>query len=535
MIWRSLPKAYLQRELGDELLARLEAIIPYLTDDEHDPQLLFRDHVLGRLFDAFAAPKALRDRDFRRALLNSLPERTLDRLYAQMGWKPREGDRFPEKQARLSRSAWKRDGLAGAFVEVLDLPLSVLPLSDRSGTEVTRLLANKNPLRRLKDYQHQVFTEVLEALEPPNARVVMQMPTGAGKTRTAVEVLSAFLDSGSSKGQRVAWLAHSSELCDQASEAFEEVWAHYAPFDLNKYRHWGQFSGIPPASEQKWIWFSSLQKAFSLSQRGQLPKADLVVIDEAHKVLAPTYSAAVLGTQAPSGRILGLTATPGRALSDDQANRALADFFFGMKVGIRGGKGDPIGFLRRKGVLSTLRRELLQTSSKVEWDWTPDAADIPKDVLRKLGRDDLRSVQIAKVLARHVEEGRSCLLFATSVENSEFIVAALTFLGIRCAHVDGETPRSDREAMIRDFRDRKIQVLSNFGVLSTGFDAPKIDVVCIARPTTSVVLYSQMLGRGLRGPAIGGTESCILVDVRDNLVGLPDEESIYHFFDDYFM
>lgn len=535
MIWRNLPKAYLQRELGDELLARLEAVIPYLTDDEHDPELLFRDHVLGRLFDAFAAPRALRDKQFRRALINSLPESTLDALYAHMHWRAGDGDGFSEKQARLSRSAWKRDGLAGAFVEVLDLPLSVLPLSGESGTEATRLPANKNPLRRLKDYQHQVYTEVLEALQPPNARVVMQMPTGAGKTRTAVEVLSAFLDSGPGEARRVAWLAHSSELCDQASQAFEEVWAHYAPFDLTKYRHSGQFSGMPQEGEENWIWFSSLQKAFSLSQRGQLPKADLVVIDEAHKVLAPTYSAAVLGTQAPSGRILGLTATPGRALLNDQANQALADFFFGRKVGIRGGEGDPIGFLRKKGVLSTLRRELLQTSSEVRWDWNPNATDVPKEVLLKLGRDDLRSVQIAKVLARHAEEGRSCLLFATSVENSEFIVAALTFLGIRCAHVDGETPRSDREAMIRDFRDRKIQVLSNFGVLSTGFDAPKIDVVCIARPTTSVVLYSQMLGRGLRGPAIGGTEKCILVDVRDNVVGLPDEESIYHFFDDYFV
>ena len=72
-------------------------------------------------------------------------------------------------------------------------------------------------------------------------------------------------------------------------------------------------------------------------------------------------------------------------------------------------------------------------------------------------------------------------------------------------------------------------------MLATGFDAPKTDVVFIARPTDSIVLYSQIIGRGLRGPAIGGTEECLIINVADNIRGLPDFNEIYEHFDDYYI
>jgi superfamily II DNA or RNA helicase len=69
--------------------------------------------------------------------------------------------------------------------------------------------------------------------------------------------------------------------------------------------------------------------------------------------------------------------------------------------------------------------------------------------------------------------------------------------------------------------------------LTTGFDAPNTDVVFISRPTLSPVLYGQMIGRGLRGPAVGGTEKCSIIDVRDNLVGFGDDEQVYSKFDEF--
>jgi len=84
---------------------------------------------------------------------------------------------------------------------------------------------------------------------------------------------------------------------------------------------------------------------------------------------------------------------------------------------------------------------------------------------------------------------------------------------------------------VKDFNDGKLEVLINFNIFSTGFDDPLIDCVIIARPTFSVVLYSQMVGRGLRGVKNGGTENCLLVNVIDNIVNLPDIENACNFFD----
>ena len=77
------------------------------------------------------------------------------------------------------------------------------------------------------------------------------------------------------------------------------------------------------------------------------------------------------------------------------------------------------------------------------------------------------------------------------------------------------------------------QIMCNYGVLATGFDAPKVDVVCIGRPTSSSVLYSQMIGRGLRGSAVGGTSECIILEVRDNFLNLPGQDQLYTNFKEY--
>jgi superfamily II DNA or RNA helicase len=113
------------------------------------------------------------------------------------------------------------------------------------------------------------------------------------------------------------------------------------------------------------------------------------------------------------------------------------------------------------------------------------------------------------------------------------ICSLLKFLDIKAEHVDGNTPKTTREKIIKKFKNQEINVLCNYEVLSTGFDAPKTDCVFLARPTSSVVLYSQMIGRGLRGPAIGGTESCLIVNVRDNFTNLPSIDMMYKVFEDY--
>jgi superfamily II DNA or RNA helicase len=234
-------------------------------------------------------------------------------------------------------------------------------------------------------------------------------------------------------------------------------------------------------------------------------------------------------------RVLGLTATPGRGSGLHEENEALAEFFFGAKVSLQAADGQSaIPFLREKRVLAKLDRELIETGVTVDATGAGQRLDVPSAILRELAYHDLRSAKIVGRLAELAEAGRSILVFGTSVEQSKFMVALLAFLGIDAAHLDGTSPRDERQHVIESFRTGRLSVLSNFGVLTTGFDAPKTDVICIARPTSSPVLYSQMLGRGLRGPAIGGTARCLVIDVRDNILGMPEVDDLYVYFDEYF-
>ena len=96
----------------------------------------------------------------------------------------------------------------------------------------------------------------------------------------------------------------------------------------------------------------------------------------------------------------------------------------------------------------------------------------------------------------------------------------------------GETDTAFRESSITQFKESKLQVLVNYGVLTTGFDAPKADVAIVARPTQSIVLYSQMVGRVMRGPEAGGTKKCKIITVVDQVNGFRDLSESFDFWDD---
>jgi len=100
--------------------------------------------------------------------------------------------------------------------------------------------------------------------------------------------------------------------------------------------------------------------------------------------------------------------------------------------------------------------------------------------------------------------------------------------------VSAETPRRLRHHYVKEFGKGNIKVLTNFGVLTQGFDNPKVNVVYVTRPVFSAAAYLQMVGRGLRGPLNGGTEECLIVDINDNLDNFPDLELVYDKVNEWF-
>jgi superfamily II DNA or RNA helicase len=159
---------------------------------------------------------------------------------------------------------------------------------------------------------------------------------------------------------------------------------------------------------------------------------------------------------------------------------------------------------------------------------------IPAMILGRLSNNSRRNAIIIDKLQKLLAANKKILFFATSIEHSKVIASIINLLGYNAAHVDGETGAT-RAKVIQQFKNGDLRLLSNFGVLTTGFDDPKIDVVFMARPTNSIVLYSQVIGRGLRGPSIGGTEVCEIYTVVDNMIDLPNNNEIYSYFNEYFI
>lgn len=539
-IWKAYSKAELQELVGPETLERLHTILPALAGNDWDPdQILYKEN-LAQIFEAFSGARALYDKGFRRSLYTHLPQDRLVRLAT--GFFETSGLSHSELVERLSSLSWRNRKFAEQAVNELELPDHFLPPEVNDTPAVSISYPPRVAFKVLKDYQHGVFADAWRQLTTPNSRFVIQMPTGSGKTRTAMELVTTWLNQPA-KGP-VVWLAHSVELCDQALAAFREVWAHVGTYEIPVYAVWGSNGTLPSSSDEVAFVVAGFPKMHSLNESGiideHLPNGvTLIVVDEAHKVLAPTYRAVVDGLRGMNTRVLGLTATPGRSAADSAENERLAEFFFQNLVTIDSGSESVIEHLRRRDVLAEVVRKPLHTHQSYELtasdrEYLSKFYDLPRAFLTKLGADDLRNVEIIRRLRQYCENGDQTLLFTCSVDQSRFLVAILTYLGVEAAHLDGSTPDTNRHFMIDQFRNGELQVLSNYGVLSTGFDAPKTDVVFIARPTASVVLYSQMIGRGLRGPAIGGTSTCTVVDVKDNIEGLPDQDDLYAFFDDYF-
>ena len=125
------------------------------------------------------------------------------------------------------------------------------------------------------------------------------------------------------------------------------------------------------------------------------------------------------------------------------------------------------------------------------------------------------------------------MLFANSVEHAQHLTARLCLSKVPAASIYADTDTAVRQFFIRQFLEGHIKVLANYQVLATGFDAPKTATILMSRPIFSPVRYMQMVGRGLRGPKNGGTYSCKIITVIDNLLQYKDKLA-YHYFKEFY-
>ena len=248
-------------------------------------------------------------------------------------------------------------------------------------------------------------------------------------------------------------------------------------------------------------------------------------MDEAHSAVAETYSILLdaLVIQRRATALLGLTATPGRSWLDMDADEKLAKFFEHQKVTLSvAGYASPIDYLVNEEYLAQADFQSLLHDGTTEL--TPadlreieSSLEIPRSILRKLAEDDQRNLRIYVEIERLAKQHKRILVFAATVEHSDLLAAVLRTRDYDARSVTSKGSSTERKIAIQRYKQKtdNVRILCNFGVLTTGFDAPQTSAAVIARPTKSLVLYSQMVGRAIRGRKAGGNNSAEIVTIVD--------------------
>ncbi|MFH5211499.1 DEAD/DEAH box helicase [Antrihabitans sp. NCIMB 15449] len=190
--------------------------------------------------------------------------------------------------------------------------------------------------------------------------------------------------------------------------------------------------------------------------------------------------------------------------------------------------------LQKMGILARVRHQelpgmtLTPGARRVKTDSEAMHLDDYRIDLDQVAKDERRNRGILDSLEK-LPADTTALVFAASVQHAEVLAAVLSHSGVPAAAIAGYTPAAERRRLIAKFKVGEIRVLTNYNVLSQGFDAPKVGAVYVTRPTFSPNRYQQMIGRGLRGPKNGGSEEVLIVNVRDNIDAFGTQLAFHHF------
>ncbi len=354
----------------------------------------------------------------------------------------------------------------------------------------------------LRPYQVEKISEARALMAQGKRSICLVSPTGSGKTVMSAQIIRGALD----KGKRVLFLAHRRELIDQCADKLREIGIWEYGIILA-----GHPQALNPDAQ---IQIASIQ---SIARR-ELPPADLIVIDECHHALSSQYL--TLLKNYPDAYVLGMTATPqrldGKGLSD--LFHELIDVATVPKLIAQGFLVAPECFGPSLETLAQLREAIASVGTT--------AGDYDDG---ELGEAMDNATLIGDIFEhwQKLATARKTIIFAASVAHSQHIVSHFNRHGVVAAHVDGAMSQRERASVIHAWREGKVQVVSNCQILTEGFDFPELSCCILARPTKSVALYLQMVGRIMR-PA-PGKESAIVLDHAGNIEDHypPDVERIW--------
>ena len=251
-----------------------------------------------------------------------------------------------EKAAAIANHPWGASDVNRKFLDILGIDQAILsPQQEDDIAVVTHQAGNR--FYELLDYQFIIKQRVLTELHKPYPlkRMLVHMPTGTGKTKTAMHTIVQYYNFTLKKQGAIIWLAHTTELLQQAYETFASTWEHLGEGQINTYKLWGRKNLSIPQNGFEGILFCGIQKLQMVKQNqpelfAQIVKdARLVVFDEAHKAAATETKQLVESFMLlPPGyadrSLVGLTATPGRTTLSSDENKVLSNLFEKRLIGV---------------------------------------------------------------------------------------------------------------------------------------------------------------------------------------------------------
>jgi superfamily II DNA or RNA helicase len=384
--------------------------------------------------------------------------------------------------------------------------------------------------RRPHSYQLEAWDRLAAHLAESEStrtfRGLLVMPTGSGKTYTAARWL---LESVVTRGDKVLWLAHRTELLNQAAAAFGAL----AGFATNQERlRVRVVSGdhcaatqIDPADDVLICSIGSLARRPDIARILLDDENRFVVIDEAHHAPMKSYRHLIDSlAERKRGRLLGLTATPTRTI---ERERPILSKLFGGRVLL----DVPVKLLIERKILARPIPVRVDTGADVEHGITEadlehmtQFNELSEEWLDRIAHLATRNRAIIEHYLEHRASYGKTLIFAVNVAHAALLTEEMRSCGVSVDYVASYRPDgtdADNTQVIARFRETsrgsdRLDVLVNVQVLTEGVDMPAVQTVFLTRPTSSEILLRQMIGRGMRGPASGGTDNVYLVSFEDH-------------------
>jgi len=344
---------------------------------------------------------------------------------------------------------------------------------------------------QLRDYQNRLIDEARTSMKSGSRSVLLQLPTGAGKTVIAAKMLLTAAE----RGIPSVFIVHRRELIKQSAITFDSMGIRHGIIANGFYE-----------DRKPLIQIASVGTYVNRISKYRAPK--FLFLDEAHHAAAKTWARVI--SAFPSAYKVGLTATPCRL-----DGKGLNDFFDSM---VRGPSVRDLidgGWLCDYKLFAPSVPNLSSVHSRMG-DY------IKSELLQVMDKPTITGSAINEYTRR--ADGKRAVVFAVSIEHSRHVVEEFRARGIPAEHVDGETEQGERDRAIDRFRRGETLVLSNVELFGEGFDLPAIECAILLRPTQSLGLYLQQVGRALR-PSPNKSHAIIL-DHANNAAthGLPDSD-----------